>query len=327
MIKVLLRIVLPLTLLAACGPLPANLPATPTALVVLATPSSGTTLPTATSTPTPEIVSPTPDASRFTPTQPSPTPEPSSTPRMVLTDTPRPLPTLSLPTTDVTDVPQPDADSAAIQILAPGPLSKVASPLRMRGYVIPGTSGKVRFELYGEDGRLLFRQIQILTTELKWAYFSVEVPFEVHAAGELGRLSVSTQDEYGRTTALYAVHVLLLAEGDDQVNPPGNLKERCVIEAPAPGGRGSGGNLKVSGGMRPLNNLPLVVELVARDGGVLSSRLISVVPAADDSYVPFTIDVPYTIPNAMYALLVVRQADDRIGGGMYLYSQEVLLNP
>ena len=46
-----------------------------------------------------------------------------------------------------------------------------------------------------------------------------------------------------------------------------------------------------------------------------------------ESELPFRVDIPYSISDALWALLVVRQDDDRIGGVMYLFSQELLLNP
>jgi hypothetical protein len=79
--------------------------------------------------------------------------------------------------------------------------------------------------------------------------------------------------------------------------------------------------------MRPYNNLPLTVELVARDGRVIGTQLVPISPAPDNSYVNFRIAIQYGIAQGTWALLVVRQFDNRIGGTMYLYSQEILLNP
>lgn len=303
---------------SACSQAPGALA---TASLQLASPSptagpSQTVSLEATSSPTPEVVSPTPP-------EPTPTVEPTST----LTETPIPLPSLNAPTQEETDLPQPAADSSAIQILTPGPLSKVVSPIKLRTYIIPGYDHKATIELYGEDGRLLVREIVILPYGLTWSYYYREIPFEVHAAGELGRLTVSTSDQYGRTVASNSVHLLLLSDGNEQINPPGNLKEPCVLVSPTPGSTASGGRLTVTGSMRPFNTLPLVLELITQDKQVIGTRLFSVLPATDDSYVPFKTDVPYTVSTATPALLIIFQADDRIGGQMYLFSQSVLLKP
>ena len=48
---------------------------------------------------------------------------------------------------------------AEIQIANPGPLSKVGSPLSIIAYVTPGADGNAQVELWGEDGRLMYRRV------------------------------------------------------------------------------------------------------------------------------------------------------------------------
>ncbi len=301
-------------------------------LLTACVPATVTSAPTRTSvpdTPTPSV-SALPELTASSPTlqKASPTlPESSPTPQALPTDTLLPLPPLEAPTLAATSVPQPSANSGTIQILSPGPLSKLVSPFSVHGYAIPSHEHKGYLDLYGEDGRLLASQLLQLYTPYKWAFFYWELSFHASSVGELGRLSLSTKDEYGRINALNSVHLLLLSEGPSIVTPPGNLQERCVIEKPAAGQRLSGGVLSVSGKMRPYNSLPLTAELVSRGGDVIGTSLIPISPAPDDGYVPFRVDITYRIPGAMWALLVVRQFDDRISGIMYLYSQEIFLNP
>jgi hypothetical protein len=309
--------------LLACGlliSLMACVPATSTLLPTLVhIPDTATTLvsaypdPTA-SLPTAIIISPSVTAV-------------SPTPQMPSTETPPPLPPLEPATLAATSIPQPTADSAAIQMLSPGPLSKIVSPLIVNGYAVPGYDDKGHLELYGEDGRLLASQLLQLNTPHKWALFYLELTFHSGSVGELGRLSLSTLDKYGRITAVNSVHLLLLSEGSSIVNPPGNLQERCVIEKPVVGQRVSGGILSVSGKMQPFNNLPLTAELISRDGQIIGTGLVPISTAPDGGYQSFRVDIPYRIPNASWVLLVVRQFDDRISGIMYLFSQEILLNP
>jgi hypothetical protein len=302
--------------------LTACVPATPT-------PSPS---PTLTPVPTATIQStlPLPESATNSPTieDVSPTPETTFTLEPTITETLPPLPTLNLaPTLAATSIPQPAVGSGAIQFYGPGPLSKLVSPVAVYGYAIPGYDKKGHVYLYGEDGRLLASEDLQLNTAYTWAYFYWTLPFEIQAAGELARLTMSTQDEYGRLTTVYSVHLILLHEGFSIINPPGDLKERCIIDQPVSGLRIAGGILAVAGEMRPFNSLPLVVELVARDGNVLGSQPVDIAPAPDDGYVPFQVDLPYSISTGTWALLVVRQPDDRIDGTMYLYSREVFLNP
>jgi len=211
--------------------------------------------------------------------------------------------------------------------LTPGPLSKLLSPITLHGYVIPGYDNLVRIELYGEDGRLLARQLFRLYTSGKWAYLAVDIPFEVQAAAEVTRLQISTQDQYGRISALNSVRLLLLSAGYAEINPPGNLDERCTLDKPSAGMYISKGMLAVSGQMRPFNDQPLVIELVTPSGAVVGSKMVAIQPAPDYGAVPFEAEISYSLPTAAWVRLTLRQSDERIGGTMYLYSREVYLNP
>jgi hypothetical protein len=310
-----------LLLLTACVPAP--LTALPTLVRIPDTP-----IPTAPPTPTATPNLPLPTLELVTPTQPEASPTPESIPESISTDTLLPIPTLNLPPTlAATAIPKPSADSGVIQILSPGPFSKIVSPVKVYGYAVPGHDDKGSLELYGEDGHLLASQLLQLYTPYKWASFAWEMSFDIHSIGELGRLTLSTQDDYGRVNAVNSVHLLLLAEGASIINQPGDLRERCVISLPAAGQRLSGGVLTVSGKMRPFNNLPLTLELVGRDGSVIGTQSVAISTIPNDDGVPFRVDMHYSISNATWALLSLRQNDDRIGGLMYLYSQEIFLNP
>jgi len=248
-------------------------------------------------------------------------PPPASTPTLYLT---LPPPTA---TYAGTGTPQPAVGSSMIQFLAPGPLSKLVSPFYISGYAVPGFNSMGTVVLYGEDGRVLTTQRLALYTANYFAWFAWPLSFEAQGAGELGRLTMSTQDEYGLLVALYSVHLILLPEGNSVVTPPGDLRERCVIDKPVIGRFLSGGTLQVAGKIRPFNSQPLDVELTDRNGHRIASQLVLIAPAADDSYVPFQVAIPYTIPGGTYARLSVSQADDRIRGMMYLYSIEIYLHP
>lgn len=320
MIRRTLQTCLLLAALTACAPAvvptaePARTSDLPTATRTESLPS-----PTVTASPVPEVASPTPDSAVTTP---RPAPEFSATETAF-----QPLPSLVPPTARATSIPQPDVGSAAIQFYAPGPLSRVTSPVRFYGYSIPGYGSKGRIELFGEDGTLMAAELLQLNTEVKWAYFNWSLPFEARGAGELGRLTLSTRDQYGRLTAVQSVQLILLPDGLNIINPPGELTERCIITSPSAGKLVSGGTVSVSGVMRPFNSLPLIVELVARDGSVRGSQLVNLPPDSDGLYVPFEAEIAYSISAFTPVLLTVRQADERIGGTMYLYSQELLLNP
>jgi hypothetical protein len=317
----LLRVLLLLFLLAACAPAPTEPP------FVLQLPSptpaaaSATVAPTLTETPLPPSPTATLEES------PSATPEPVPTEPPDPTVTAPPLPTLAIQTALPTPLPQPETGSGQIQFLNPGPMSRLLSPFLYYGYAVPGFNHRGWIGLYGEDGRLIDSETVFLSTAFTWAFYSGELEFEAAGAGELGRLSLSTRDAYGRMTALASLHVLLQPEGYSQITPPGNLHERCYLAQPADNRRLSGGRLTVTGEMRPYNSLPLVVELIDRNGTLVGSGLAPVSPAADDRFVPFSVDVDYALASGAWVLISVSQADERIGGLMYVYSHEVYLYP
>jgi hypothetical protein len=310
--------------LTACGPATETtvptLSPTQTLVASFTIQPSQVPVESATRLPPTETVSPTQEAtwtSVSTPTYES-----------TITDTNPPIPTYDLPPTQAaTSIPQPSVGSGVIQVYSPGPLSKLVSPITIYGYAIPGFNNRGRISLFGEDGRLLDSKVIYLYTVNTWAYFNIPLSYEIQRVGELARLTVSTQDEYGRFTAVYSVHLILLSEGLSIINPPGDLKERCVIDKPGVGRRIAGGILVVSGEVRPFNQLPLVVELVGRDGTLIVSELVLSTPAADDSYVPFQVDLQYSISSGRWARLTISQPDGRIPGTMYLYSREVYLSP
>jgi len=214
---------------------------------------------------------------------------------------------------------------AVIRILAPGPLSRESSPLHLRAYVVAGEAGQTRVELLGEDGRLLARKPMRLTSRSsEGAYVSIEIPFEIEAAAELGRLQIITEDRSGQIHAQMSVHLLLLSVGNDEINPPGSLVEPCFLFEPLLGASVSGGTLAVQGEMQPFNAQPVILELMDQYGNSLGIRGLTF--SSDDERF-FMTTVPYKVSQPTEARLVIRQADDRIAGLMYLFSQKILLNP
>ena len=245
----------------------------------------------------------------------TPTAEPTNTPQP--TRTPRPQPTFTATTI-------PGHDPAAIEIFAPGPMSKVVSPITLRMNIVTGDSEKVQIDLYGEDGRLLTRNVKTVPRSGRGVDQIIRIPFEIRAAAEVGRITISTQDRVGRIQSLNSVHVLLLSSGNNEITPPGNPSEPVGVTSPEEEESVSGGVLHIKGDVWPRNLNPVVFELIGPDGRSLGLRLMSVShidPQLFDTTIPYRVFVP------TLARLTIRQDDDRINGLFYVYSQEVLLNP
>jgi hypothetical protein len=243
----------------------------------------------------------------------------------ILQPTLTPEPTLTLtPGPTLTPTAIPGHDLGAIRFLAPGPMSKVVSPISLRANVISGSSQKIQIDLYGEDGRLLARELRNLLTTREGAFVSMRIPFEIRAVAELGRITISTLDAEGRLQALNSVRVLLLSEGVNEITTPGNPAEPVGIFSPTPREVVSGGVLRLRGDIWPYNLNPVVLELVDPQGKSLGLRIITV-----DTISPqlFETTIPYRITEPTAARLILRQDDDRIPGLFYAFSREILLNP
>jgi hypothetical protein len=240
---------------------------------------------------------------------------PSRTARPTLSPTPAPT---------FTQTTIPGHDPAAIQIFAPGPMSKVISPITLRMNIVAGESEKVQIDLYGEDGRLLTRSVKKVPTSGRGVPQQIKVPFEIRAAAEMARLTVSTTDKAGRMQYLSSVRVLLLSSGVNEINPPGNPSEPVGVFSPEEEDEVSGGVLSVRGDVWPFNLNPVILELVGPDGKSMALRILNLNQLQPQL---FETTLPYKVSEPTLARLTIRQDDDRIDGLFYVFTQEVVLNP
>lgn len=245
----------------------------------------------------------------------TPTVHPTDIPTSTLSPTPQPT---------FTQTTIPGHDPAAIQIFAPGPMSKVVSPINLKMNIIAGESEKVQIDLYGEDGRLLTRNLKRVQISGKGVLQQIKVPFEIRATAEVGRLTISTLDKAGRIQSLNSVHVLLLSSGANEINPPGNPSEPVGVVSPPLEEPVSGGVVNVRGDVWPFNLNPLILELVDAANKPIGLRILTL-----NNLDPQLMDttIPYKVSEPTLARLTIRQDDDRIDGLFYVYSQEVLLTP
>jgi hypothetical protein len=291
-------------------------------------------LPTVTPTastpqPSPSLgpVSATPTASRTrtaTPRLPTLTPTLTLTPSITPTATRRrwtPTPTFT-----PSNTPTLDPSNVILRIAAPGPMSKLSSPFNLVFYIQREYAGLTRIEIIGEDGREIYRKVFRTYPGSIPSRVSEEIRFEIPAASEVARIQISTEDEFGRTMALNSVRVLLMAVGDSQYTPAYEPLERVVLRFPRREAEITGGEVTVVGMLRPVNNGPVILELVDRRGTVIGSRLLYF-DATITEYQHFETTIPYRIVETTYARIVLRQSDDRISGPAYLYSHEILLKP
>ncbi len=200
----------------------------------------------------------------------------------------------------------------------------------MEVLISPGDDGLITFSLTGEDGRLILEQVENYTNYLgRRLWISPTMDFNISAAAELARLSVSTRDYAGRLISLYSVDVVLMMVGNDDINPPVITLEPYIIRYPEPAQVVNGGTLVLYSLVRPVNSSPLLVEIIDDTGKVIGSREFEVpVPAGDISHTPMVLEIPYAVDGPTSARVTLSQkSDNRIPGTVALSSMMILLEP
>ncbi len=263
------------------------------------------------------------------------TPTPGSSPTPSRTPTRTAFPTRTFapsasPT--ITDTPEPTATPTPPApdnwLVRPGPLSKVVSPIKTELYALTGDRGMVNIELIGEDGRIITRHPLGYDRDGRAIYVLPEIPFQINTVSEFARLQVHTEDAYGRTTALFSVELILLSVGREDITPPAFNQDPYLIRSPRSDESISGGKFTVEGRAHPVNESPVLVELIVESGKVIAHSEVNVPPpAAGQTHTPFQVDMTYQVTQKTPALLVIRQEGSRIPGTVELTSRPVILLP
>lgn len=270
-----------------------------------------------------------------TPTE-TETPAPSETPTFGPSPTVTRTPTITrIPTRTRTITPTPTATFTPTppaplpNLVRPGLLSKVVSPIQMELVVMTGAEGRVTIALVGEDGRVISRQVQDYGGKAGRRYWvSPSLPFEIDGAAEMARLEVSIQDEFDRVEALTSTDLVLMQVGRNEINPAVITQEPYIIRQPEPDAAIDGGLLVLDGLARPVNDSPLIIELVNESGAAIVTKQIVVPPPEGPlSHTPFHVEISYKVNQATPVRLVIRQEGSRIPGTVALSSELITLNP
>jgi hypothetical protein len=215
-----------------------------------------------------------------------------------------------------------------IQFLSPGALSKVVSPIHLHAFLLPGDAGRARVELFGEDGRLMYRKLFIFSLPIEVQKNLVaDIDFEIKGVAETATLVVSTDDSYGRLKAIASEDIVLLALGDADLSPPGDLLAPIVIQEPEAKVLVQGSKLLVSGLVRTGSDKPLLVELVTTENKVIGSRLAGVAPGPEGQHRLFAGEVSYEVEAPTWVRVTVSEWNKWVSGPAQLASVEVLLSP
>ncbi len=227
-----------------------------------------------------------------------------------------------------TTTPPPPSPQLVVQ--SPGPYSKVVSPIQLRAVIHPGDDKVLYLDLIGEDGRVIVSQLYnfSLATEY-WIYTIQEIPFTIGAFSEAARLVLYTLDQHNRKIYQVSVDLILLQMGDDSLNVPMVENEPYVIRKPWEGGTVRGGVMEVEGLARPLNDQPLIIEIIDEQGNTVGSGEVAVEqPSALQPYMPFTLELPYSVSKWTRVRFSARQESaTRIPGTIWLTSFLMYVEP
>lgn len=228
----------------------------------------------------------------------------------------------------VNETRQPNIRESPIQIFGPGERSKVTPPIQIEAQLSSNTGKLLRIELRGAGGRLLARQVKIPTI-IPWssANISIELFYEINTPAEAGRLTISVDDQHGRTMDLNSVNILLLPTGVAELLPSSALNQVIIIQEPAPGKAIKDGTVLVSGLARTDLRHPLKVELISEDGKILGQRLATNPQSTSEVYGVFTAEVPYSVPGPTSARLIVFEDEENRDEITHLSSVEIILKP
>ncbi len=251
------------------------------------------------------------------------------------TPTDMPLIVIAQPTAIPSSQPEIDMNGrkvlpAEVLIISPGPDSKVASPINLQLKMLSGDGEQLLMQLFGEDGRLMAeRLMSIDVPKSGWAAQSMEIPFDVSTAGESALLVVSTRDEFGRRVAQTSIRLLLLQIGDSDIEPSGFDRQPFLLDTPVYLSLAKNGLVHVQGFVHAIGNGPIAADLVTQSGGIIDSEVITLPENSDDQdFVPFTMDIPYSVAQRTPVRLTLRQMDERHSSvDVSLYSVVIYLDP
>ncbi len=274
------------------------------------------------------IVGPTPTASATTVLPvPSDTPVPTAT--IVPSSTPLPTNTatnLPDPTaTSVPPTPTPEADPEEILILAPGPGSRLTSPLTISGEADSTFEQHLVIRLVLADGTELALLPTIIQTPMgERGPFEAQVEFTVTGEQQAFIQVYSTSARDGGITHLSSVGVILADSGPVDIRPPFTTDEWIRIDAPTANAMlPQSGTIHVEGFGYASFEQTLIIELLDTDGNVIASVPIIVQAPDLGQPGPWSADLEYSAGYPGPGRIVVRDPSAAFNGDVHLASIEV----
>ena len=268
-------------------------------------------------------------------------------------ETPDAAPTAEPPAVE-SPTPEEGTESRAQEIIllaAPGPNSRVVSPLVVEGIADSSFGGTLTIQLFefDESGtpdseKLLSETaIQVQPQMGGTGPFQAVLAFTPSEPGAIGWLLVTFVDpEDGGLVHAANVQLTLLVEGPPEINPPSTNEETIEIQMPEAGMEVSGGELTVSGYSEYFfeSNLGVALCWTGPGGADADDHLFcgspehliaqghAMIAAPDMGFPgPFEGSITYAVAEETPARLVVYATSPRDGSLLHLSSVEVVLQP
>jgi hypothetical protein len=233
-----------------------------------------------------------------------------------------PVPPTAAPTASYTE------PEEVIWIQAPGPGSRVVSPVRITGMADPTFEQNLVVRILLDDGTQIALEPTTIQSELsERGPFELDLAFIVSIERQafIQVYSVSARD--GGITHLSSVGVILAPSGPPDIRANPLHAERIIIADSVRAQPIRGGVLHVEGIALASFEQTLVVELQDEEGNILAMQ--PVIVQAPDLGIPgpFSVDLTYQVSEAMPGRIVVRDPSPAFEGDYHIASLEVDIEP
>jgi hypothetical protein len=224
----------------------------------------------------------------------------------------------------------PEEPAEAIWITAPGPGSRLVSPITVRAVTtLPAFENVLTLRLLLDDGTELVAPQAVVGSGPEGGPWTFEASLAFSVTEErpafLQAYLVSPRD--GGVTHLSSVVLTVMPDGTADVRPAAEEAERLQILAPGAGESIQGGVVHVEGIGVASFEQTLLIEVVDAYGGVIGVQPVLVHAPDFGLPGPFMADVAYTLATAGPGRLVVRDISPAHGGDIHRSSVEVDLAP
>lgn len=185
----------------------------------------------------------------------------------------------------------------------------------------------MRIELFTGGGLLLARKVLDTDGDKGQAtQFAVAIDFEVSRA-TAAVLILSSEDEYGRVQALNSVDLQLLPGREEGAAIAAEFKDSFQILSPQSGDEISGGSLTLGGQANSQPGRPLTVQLITREGRVLTFGEVYPHFEQDGAWGTFEIKLSYSVKETTWVQIAITESDPQIPRPIHFFGIEVLLIP